>query len=134
MYISGWMNKMTKSIWLLYHSNLKYSEIKNMATVRRVWRYQRGNQNPYIEEQITQWPKEKVQKDKQRSKKHTYKTKDRVTRTPQKTGGELRCSRRVSSSCSTSGTRRVNLATNPVISREWEKDREVFMTSGTYPW
>ena len=36
--------------------------------VRRVWRYQRGNHNPYIEEeQTTQWPKEKVQKDKQRS-------------------------------------------------------------------
>ena len=31
---------------------------------------QRGNQNPYIEEeQKTQWPKEKVQKDKQRSTK-----------------------------------------------------------------
>jgi hypothetical protein len=44
-----------------------------------------------------------VQKDK-RSTKHTYKTKDRVTRTPLKTGGELRCSGRVSSSCSTSGT------------------------------
>ena len=29
-------------------------------------------------EQATQWPKEKVQKDKQRSTKHTYKTKDRV--------------------------------------------------------
>ena len=42
-------------------------------------RYQRGKQNPYIEEQTTQWPKEKVQKDKQRSTKHTYKTKDRVT-------------------------------------------------------
>jgi hypothetical protein len=28
----------------------------------------------------------KVQKDKQRSTKHTYKTKDRVTRTPLKTG------------------------------------------------
>ena len=41
-----------------------------------------GNQNPYIEEvQTTQWPKEKVQKDKQRSTKHTHKTKDRVTRT-----------------------------------------------------
>jgi hypothetical protein len=36
------------------------------------------------EEQITQWPKEKAQKDKQRSTKHTYKTKDRVTRTPRK--------------------------------------------------
>jgi len=49
-----------------------------------------GNQNLYIkEEQKTQWPKEKVQKDKQRSTKHTmyqctYKTKDRITRTPLK--------------------------------------------------
>ena len=33
-----------------------------------VWRYQRGNQNPYIEEeQSTQWPKEKkVHKDNDR--------------------------------------------------------------------
>ena len=51
-----------------------------MSTTRRGRRYQRGNQNPYIEEeQTTQWPKEKVQKDKQRSTKYTYKTKDRVT-------------------------------------------------------
>ena len=36
--------------------------------IRRVWRYKWGNQNPYIEEeQTTQWPKDKVQKDKQRS-------------------------------------------------------------------
>jgi hypothetical protein len=55
-----------------------------------------GNQNPHIEEeQTTQWPKEKVQKDKQRSTKHTYKSKDRVTRTPLKSGGELRCPGRV---------------------------------------
>ena len=105
------------------------------SVFRRAWRYQKGNQNPYIEEeQTTQWPQEKVQKDKQRSTKHTYKTKDRVTRTPWKTGGELRRSGRISSSCSTSGTRRVNLVTNPVISREWGKDREVLTTSGTYPW
>jgi hypothetical protein len=45
--------------------------------------YQRGNQNLYIkEEQTTQWQKEKVQKDKQRSTKHTHK--NRVTRTPLK--------------------------------------------------
>ena len=45
-----------------------------------------NNQNQYIEEeQTTQWPKEKVQKDKQRCTKHTHKTKDRVTRTPIKT-------------------------------------------------
>ena len=57
-----------------------------------------GNQNPYIEEeQTTQWPKEKVQKEKQRSTKHTV---------------------RVGSSCSTSDTRRVNLVTNPMISHE----------------
>jgi len=103
--------------------------------IRRVWRYQRGNQNPYIEEKQTSlWSKEKVQKDKQRSTKHIYKTKDRVTRTPLNTGGELRCSGRVSSSCSTSGTRRVILITNPVISLEWGKYREVLTTSGTYPW
>jgi hypothetical protein len=53
--------------------------------------------------------KEKGQKDKQRSTKHTHKTKDRVTRIPLKTGGELRCSGRVGSSCSTSNTRRANL-------------------------
>ena len=35
-----------------------------------------------------------------------------------KTGGELRCSGRVGSSCSIGGTRRVNLVTNPVISHE----------------
>ena len=50
-----------------------------------------GNQNRYIEEeQTTQWSKEIVQKDKQRSIKHTHKIKDRVTRIPLKTGGELR--------------------------------------------
>ena len=34
-----------------------------MITSTIVCRYQRGNQNPYIEEeQTTQWPKEKVQR------------------------------------------------------------------------
>ena len=51
----------------------------------------------------------KPQKDKQRSTKHTYKTKDRVTRTPLKTGGELMCSGRVNNSCTTSDTRCVSL-------------------------
>jgi hypothetical protein len=37
---------------------------------------------------------------------------------PTKNRGELMCSGRVSSSCSTSGTRRVNLVTNPVMSHE----------------
>ena len=37
-------------------------------------------------------------------------------------------------SCTTSGIRRVFLVTNPVISYELGKEREVFTTSGTYPW
>ena len=45
----------------------------------RVLRFQRGNQNPHIEEeQTTQRQKGNVQKDKQQSTKHTLKTKDRV--------------------------------------------------------
>ena len=49
----------------------KMSHFKSMKRkLRRVWRYQKGNQNPYSEEeQTTQWPKEKGQKDKQRSTK-----------------------------------------------------------------
>ena len=70
----------------------------------------------------------KMQKDNQRSTKHTHKTKDRVARTPLNTGGEHRCSGRVGNSCSTCGTRRVNLVTNPVICRERGKDWEVLTT------
>jgi len=44
----------------------------------------------------------------------TQKTKDLATIT----GGNLRYSGKVSSSCSTSGTRRVAQVTNPVISHE----------------
>ena len=77
---------------------------------------------------------ENVQKDKQRSTKHTHKTKHPVTRTPLKTGSELRCSGRVSSSCTTSDTHRVNLVINPATSHERGEDREVFTTNGTNPW
>ena len=73
--------------------------------------------SPYIEEkQTTQWPKEKVQKEKHRPTKHTHKKTS--TTNPTKNRGELKCSGRVSSSCSTSGTRRVNQVTNPLISNE----------------
>ena len=48
----------------------------------------------------------------------TQKTKDLATQTAHKTGDELRCSGRVGSSCSTSGTRRVTLVTNPVVNHD----------------
>ena len=59
----------------------------------------------------------------------THETKDRVTRTPLKPGGELGCSGRVSSSCSTS----VNLVTNMVTSHEYQVSLiEVPMASMSY--
>ena len=71
--------------------------------------------------QTTQWPK---------STKHTHKTKDRVTRNPQKKRGELRCSGRVGSSCSTSGTRRVNLAMYNLGDMSWMRKGP----GGVYKW
>jgi hypothetical protein len=53
-------------------------------------------------------PKEKEQKDKQRSTEHPHKTKDLVTQTPLKSGVKSGASERVISSYSTSGTSRVN--------------------------
>ena len=84
------------------------------------------------EGQTTQWPKEKGRMDKQWSTKHTHKAKDRGTRSPLITGDGPRCSGWVSSSSSTSGTRRVNLVTNQVIhdERTWKCLRR----SVTYPW
>ena len=40
-------------------------DIDGESDERRVWRYENGNKNPWIEEEQTiQWPKQKVQKDK----------------------------------------------------------------------
>ena len=49
-------------------------------------------------------------------------TKDRVTRSILKTGGEVMCSRRVSCSCPTSGTCRIILVRNLVISHECDHE------------
>jgi hypothetical protein len=57
----------------MLYMNISYINMCNLNKNRErrgVWRYQRGNQNPYIEEeQTTQWTKEKGQKDKQESTK-----------------------------------------------------------------
>ena len=53
--------------------------------------------------------------DKNNLQNTTQKTKDWATWTTLTTRGELRWSERVSSSCSTSGTRHVTPVTNPVI-------------------
>ena len=48
------------------------------------------------------------------------KLKIKKTTNPTKTGGEIRYSGRVNSSCSTNGTRCVTLVANPMISHEWK--------------
>jgi hypothetical protein len=93
MYFLNWQRQqqtavktvfITKAYQSLYFSRyfIFIWTICDQSLLTRVGRYQRGHQNSYIEEQTTQWPKEKGQKDKQWSTKHTHKTKDRITRTP----------------------------------------------------
>ena len=65
----------------------------------------------------------------------TYIYSQRSSNTsPTKDGGELGRSRMVCGPCSTSGTRRVNLVTNKIITRQWVRDREVLTISGTNNW
>ena len=117
------LEKSTNLTILGYESYTWVYKTSITGYITRVWRYQRGNHNPYYEEeQTTQWPKEKVQKDKQRSTKCTHKTKDRVTWTPLKTGGELGWSGRVSSSCFTSDTRNSSNSNYKVVTkRHWQE-------------
>ena len=54
-----------------------------------------------LKDKTTQWPNEKGQRTNNDLQNTTQKPKDRTTRTPLKTGGELMCSGRVNRSCST---------------------------------
>jgi hypothetical protein len=61
--------------WVVYPNTwFNQEEFEDTKGVIRIHKFE--------EEQTIQWPKEKVQKDKQRSTKHMYKTKNRVTWTP----------------------------------------------------
>jgi len=52
---------------------------------------------------------------------------------PTKIEGKLRYGQ-VSSSCSTSDTRRFTLVAHPMIFHEYGQDRIMTTTNGTYPW
>ena len=138
MLLSKWIVSIKFISFEIFLFILHHSIVCKTLRIRRAWlrllcsnhkskkslKIPKGHQNPDIEEEQTaQWPKEKGQKNKERSTKHRYKTKDRVTRTPLKPGGELRCSGRVGSSCSTSDTRR---------SLESRYQHQVLMLSDTY--
>jgi hypothetical protein len=70
------------------------------------------------EGQTIPWQKEKGQKNKQRSTKNYTENSALSNTNPTKKGIELMSPGRVSSSCPTSGTHRVSLFTNHVISHE----------------
>ena len=128
-YNKSFYPKSTVKLFMQFLSSLSYNTMKSLChqdILRRVSRYQRGNQNPYIRKSKkdrqhnellkdkrtdnTMGPKKKGQKDKQLFTNHyTKKTKDQATRTPLSTGGELRYSGRVSSYCSTRDIRHVTL-------------------------
>ena len=66
---------MTTCIFFLNINQEEFEDTKETIRIRK--------------EQTTQ--KKKSKKDKQRSTKHSYQTKDRGTRTPLKTGSEPKC-------------------------------------------
>jgi hypothetical protein len=70
-----------------------YIQLHNNTNDTMIFVYRRRTDNAMTERKST--------KGQTTSTKHTHKTKDRVARTPLKTGGELGCSGRVSSSSST---------------------------------
>ena len=65
-----------------------YTKTRSLHMKKKSFKIPKGqSESVYRRRTGTQWPKEKLQKDKQRSTKRTCKTKDRVTRTPLKTRG-----------------------------------------------
>jgi len=76
---------------------LIFSMVCGYKCLRTVWRYQWGKSECVLSEKNRKHNGQK-KKYKQRSTKHTHQTKDRVAQTSLKTGGDLKCSGRVSSS------------------------------------
>ena len=56
----GTLQTSEKNIWLIA-IGIYCSELCRNQMIKRLWRYQRGNHNPLIEGQATQWPKGKGQ-------------------------------------------------------------------------
>ena len=67
----------TKTIFMLHDQQELQYGVNSCYFTKKSLKIPRGNQNSYIEEE---------QKDKQRSTKHTHKTKDSVTRNLLNTG------------------------------------------------
>jgi hypothetical protein len=103
----SWKESIIYLLWLWYSTFIiLYQYIVNHLS-RRVWRYQR---------EVIRIPNSKKNRQHNGQKKKYKRTNNDLQNIhiKQKIEYELKCSGRVSSSCSTSGTRHVNLITNPV--------------------
>jgi hypothetical protein len=103
-----------------------------MTLLRRVWRHQRCNQNRISKNRHHNDEKKKCKRKNNDLQSIYIKRKVELTGVHIATGVNSRCYRKVCRSWSTIDTRRVNIVTNPIISREWVKDREVLTISETY--
>jgi len=84
--ITGFVTRLTRRVQRVAQELLTLPEFEDTKGVIRIRVSKKNRQH--------NGQKEKVQKDK-----HTHKTKDRVTRTPLKIGGELRCSGSIFTFC-----------------------------------
>ena len=117
----------------LFKTNVKRPKSKSEATNRNRRRTDNTTaKRKKTKGQTTQRQREKRQKDRQHNGKEkkdkrtnndlpntTQKAKDRTKRTPTKTGGERRCSGRVSSSCFTCDTHRLNFLFLVTLTVHW---------------
>jgi len=104
IHLSNSIAKVKDSIW--YELCIQ-EEFEDTTGVIRVRKSKKNRQ-----------PNDQMKRDKETNNDlFTNKTKDRVTRTPTKNRGELRCSGCVGSSRSASGTRRVTLGIWVMYSR-----------------
>ena len=116
----GEQTKQSKSVNRRTDQAIKSHESENIPT----------NQKPWIGEQTKQW-QEGI---KTNNLLENTKQKTWATRTTLKTGGEFGWFGRISSSCYTSGTHRVTLMKNPVISNKGEKCDAVLTTREPINW
>ena len=98
------------------HSRNVLCVLHFIILIKKSLMIQRGNQIPWGSKGVIRFRKSKNDKGTNSDVQNiTQKTKDRTTRTPLKTGGEFRCSGKVSSPFSNSDIRRVTPVTKPVI-------------------
>jgi hypothetical protein len=102
---------------VIYRSVLNWCDptLTSMMHFTNSLRIPRGNQRPSINRRGTDNTMTKNKDEKRWFTKHNTETKAWTIRIPLKSGGELRCPGRVTSFCSTSGTRRVTLFANHVM-------------------